>query len=83
MLSFVKIMEHVFAERFHPYRIRTDDGRSFDIRMPGLVLLGRDVLTLSTTFTDFPDVKKPYHDIPLTSVVAIEPLDSPVHQNSP
>ena len=83
MLSFIKIMEHVYAETFRPYRILTDDGRSFEIRIPGLVLLGRTMLTLSTTLTDFTDVKKPYHDIPLTSITAIEPLDSPVHHSSP
>jgi hypothetical protein len=74
-----EIMEHVFAEPFRPFRIHTASGRTFEIRHPEVVRMGRSTLTIFTPLAGIPDAKEPWYKISLMLIESIEPLDAPVH----
>ena len=44
----IDVLRHVFAEPFHPFRIRTLSGRTFEIHHPEAVEMGRSTLTIFT-----------------------------------
>ncbi len=46
MMTPREIMEIVFAEPFQPFRIHTASGRTFEVRHPEFVQMGRSTLTV-------------------------------------
>jgi len=74
----MEIVRHVFAEPFRPFRIHTASGRTFEIRHPEVVQMGRSTLTIYAPLADVPDAKEPWYKISLMLIESIEPLDAPV-----
>jgi len=72
------IVTEIFAEPFRPFRIHLASGRTFDVRHPEVVQLGRSTLTLFTPMVDIPDAEGPWYKISLTLIESIEPIPAPV-----
>jgi hypothetical protein len=52
MISFQRIASCVEAEPFGPFRITTTSGRTFEIRHPEIVQVGRSTITIFTFLSD-------------------------------
>ena len=70
-----KVLGHVTAEPFRPFRIRMASGQSFDIRHPEMILVGRTSVRIHTTNGVDPNEK--WHDTSRMLMETIEPLDAP------
>jgi hypothetical protein len=46
MISHQRMATYVHAEPFRPFRITLNGGRSFDIRHPEMIQLGRSTMTI-------------------------------------
>jgi len=82
MITDLSLLDYMTAEPFRPFRINTVGGRSFAIRYPEAIGLGRSSLSLSAWLADRPDAKGQWYDLPLTQVKSIEHLDAPALQNN-
>jgi hypothetical protein len=60
------------AVPFAPYRIRLNSGRTFEIRHPEMVHVGRTAMTI---FSFAGDITDPYERIEMVSLVMIERLE--------
>ena len=56
MLSSQEITNYVKAEPFRPFRIHMASGRTFDIRHPEMVRVGKASLVIFTFVSDSPDI---------------------------
>jgi hypothetical protein len=82
MMTPIEIVRHVFAEPFRPFRIHTASGRTFEIRHPEVVQMGRSTLTIFTPLAGIPDAQERGYKISLMLIESIEPLDAPVQPRS-
>ncbi len=72
-----EILGHVTAEPFRPFRIHTASGRTFAIRHPEVVQVGRTTLTIFTPLADdLHDAQSLWHKVSLMLIESIEPLDA-------
>lgn len=79
MMNYKEVMSHVTAEPFRPFRIHTASGRSFDIKHPEVVQVGKTTLTISVPLSDdIPDAEGLWYKLSLMLIESIEPLDAPV-----
>jgi hypothetical protein len=73
-----EILGHVTAEPFRPFRIHTASGRTFVIRHPEVVQVGRTTLTIFTPLADdIPEAEGLWYKISLMLIESIEPLNAP------
>ncbi len=70
------IMDHVLAEPFRPLRINMASGRTFEVRHPEFVMLGRNTLTVYAPPEGDPDGPQRWEEISLMIVESIAPLDA-------
>jgi len=76
MITFQRIAKYVGAEPFRPYRISLASGRTFEIRHPEMVQVGRTTMTISTFLSDDPeDAKERQVEVSLLLTESVEPLD--------
>lgn len=77
------IMDHVFAEPFRPFRIHMASGRTFEVRHPEFVQMGRSTLTVYAPHENDPDGPQRWEKISLVLIESIAPLDAaPVSSNA-
>lgn len=69
-----KLLDHVSAEPFRPFRIKMASGQAFDIRHPEMILVGRSSARVYTVTDD--DENEKWHDVSLMLMETIEPLDA-------
>jgi hypothetical protein len=70
-----RLMNHVSAEPFCPFRIKMAGGVSFEIRRPEMVQVGRTRAVVSTWMSDSNDaVEARDQEIPIDLIESIEPL---------
>lgn len=80
MITFQRIASYVGAEPFRPFRITTASGRSFDIRHPEMVQVGRTTITIFTILSDEPEMAKEGKvEVSLLLTESVEPLDAVTH----
>ena len=77
-MSAREVLNYVKANPFRPFRIRMNSGRTFDIRHPEMIRVGRDFFMLFTSVSDSPDVVDHWETASLLLVEAISHLDAPV-----
>ncbi len=78
-MNYKEVMSHVTAEPFRPFRIHTASGRSFEIKHPEVVQVGKTTLTISVPLSDdIPDAEGLWYKLSLMLIESIEPLDAPV-----
>lgn len=79
MITYQKIGSYVSAEPFRPFRIQMTSGRTFDIRHPEMVQVGRTTMTIFTFLSDNPgEAKERQVEVSLLLIESIAPLDATV-----
>jgi len=78
MITMQYVGDHAFAEPSRPSRIKLASGQSSEIRDPERIMV--DLTSVSIPFATGPDRDRPWHELPLSLLETIEPLDAPVHQ---
>ena len=77
MITYRGMGVYVDAQPFHPFRITTADGRTFDVRHPEMVKVGRTTMTIFTALADdaddTPNVPQ-FVEVSLLLTVSVEPL---------
>ena len=77
MISHQRMAGYVHAEPFRPFRITLNGGRTFDIRHPEMVQLGRSTMTLFTHLSDDPEAANERQiEVSLLLTESVEPLDA-------
>ncbi len=78
MMSYQKIGSYVTAEPFRPFRIHMASGRTFEIRHPEMVQVGRTTMTIFTFLSDDPaEAKERQVEVSLLRTESVEPLGTP------
>lgn len=76
MISHQRMASYVHAEPFRPFRITLNGGRSFDIRHPEMIQLGRSTMTIFTFMSDQPEeTKERQVEVSLLLTESVEPLE--------
>ena len=79
MITYQRIGRYVTAEPFRPFRIQMTGGRTFEIRHPEMVQVGRTTMTIFTFMSDDADqVTEQHIEVSLLLVESVEPLDAAV-----
>lgn len=74
MLSYVK------AQLFRPFRIHIVSGKTFDIRHPEMVKVGKTYLVVFTYVAEDPEIVDRWETVSLLLIENISHLDAPVGQ---
>lgn len=71
------IITTVFAEPFRPFRINMASGKSYEIRHPEVVQVGKSNLTIFTPLVEGEegDYGQPWKKVSLMLIESVEPLD--------
>jgi hypothetical protein len=80
MLSSQEVMRYVKAEPFRPFRIHMASGRTFDIRHPEMVRVGKASLVIFTFVSENPEIYDNWDTVGLLLIETISHLDSAVSQ---
>ena len=77
MISYQKIGNYVTAEPFRPFRIQMTSGRTFEVRHPEMVQVGRTTMTIFTFLSEDPgQAKERQVEVSLLLVESVDPLDA-------
>ncbi len=82
MMTPREVMLVIFAEPFRPFRIHTASGRSFEVRHPEFVQMGRSTVTVYAPPDSDPNGPQKWEKISLLLIESIAPLDAPVNSGS-
>ncbi len=78
MISFRRIASYVGAEPFRPFRVTTASGRTFEIRHPEMIQVGRATMTIFTFLNPDPgEANERQVEVSLLLTESVEPLDVP------
>lgn len=84
MLSYQKIGSYLTAEPFRPFRIQLTSGRTFEIRHPEMVSVGRTTMTIYTYLSDNEEqAKERQVEVSLLLTESIELLDAKAQSPKP
>lgn len=79
MITFQRIARYVGAEPFRPFRINLASGRTFEIRHPEMVQVGRTTMTIFTFLSNEPEeAEERQVEVSLLLTESVEPLDATV-----
>ena len=70
------------ATPFVPYRLRMNSGRTFDVRHPEMVKIGRSQVMISSYIGDATDIHERMDMVGLLLIEGIEPITAPPRLNS-
>ncbi len=73
-----EVLNFVQARPFRPFQIRMNSGRTFDIRHPEMVRVGRRDVLIFTFVSDSPDVYDKWQNVSLVLIESLTPLDAAV-----
>jgi len=73
-----EILNYVKAKPFRPFRIQMNSGRTFDIRHPEMVQVGRRDLLIFKFVGDSPEIYDRWDNISLVLIESLSPLEAPV-----
>lgn len=83
MITYQKIGNYVTAEPFRPFRIHLASGRTFEIRHPEMVQVGKTTMTIFTYMSDDPeDAKERQVEVSLLLTESVEPLGPTGHHQA-
>lgn len=81
MMTFRRVASYVGAEPFRPFRINMTSGKSYEIRHPEMIAVGRTTVHVFTALADEEsDGKDRQHELSILLIESIEPLDAAVTQ---
>jgi hypothetical protein len=73
-----EVLNYVQAQPFRPFRIRMNSGRTFDIRHPEMVRVGKRDVLIFTFVSDSPLVYDQWANVSLLLIESLAPLEQPV-----
>jgi len=77
MISFQRMASYVGAEPFRPFRVTLNGGRTFEIRHPEMIQLGRTTMTIFTFLSNEPEAARERQiKVSLLLTESVEPLDT-------
>ena len=71
-----EVLNYLQTQPFRPFRIRMNSGRTFEIRHPEMVRVGRRDLLIFTFVSDSPGVYDRWENISLLLIESLAPLDA-------
>jgi hypothetical protein len=77
-MSSREVLAYVNAKPFRPFRILMNSGRTYDVRHPEMIRVGRDFFMLFSFVSDTPDVVDQWETGSLLLVESISHLEAPV-----
>ena len=72
------VLTYVRAEPFRPFRIHMASGKTFDVKHPEMVRVGRTNLLVFSFVSDQPEVFDEWQSVSLMLMESISHLESPV-----
>jgi hypothetical protein len=75
MMTNQEIFRYLRAEPFRPFRIHMASGRTFDIRHPEMVRVGRNDLVVFSLVSDAPEIHDDWDTVSLILIESISHLD--------
>lgn len=73
-----EVLNYTNAQPFLPFRIRMNSGRTFDVRHPEMVRVGRRDLLIFTFISDSPDIYDRWENVVLLLIESLAPLEASV-----
>ena len=73
-----EVLNYLLTQPFRPFRIRMNSGRTFDIRHPEMVRVGKRDLLIFTFVTDSPNVYDRWENVSLLLIESLSPLETSV-----
>ena len=73
-----QVLSHVKAQPFRPFRLHMASGKSFDIRHPEMVKVGKSFLLVFSFATGEPEVIEQWETVSLMLIESIAHVDLPV-----
>jgi hypothetical protein len=72
-----ELLNYLQAQPFRPFRIRMNSGRTFDVRHPEMIRVGkRDALSF-TFVSDSPDIYDRWENVALLLIESLSSLETP------
>jgi hypothetical protein len=82
MMTAKRIVNYMAAEPFRPFRINLASGKTYEIRHPEMVQVGRTTMTVFTWMSDDDEEAKEHEqELSLILIESIEPLDTSLTQD--
>lgn len=78
MVTPAAVLSYLKAEPFRPFRIHMASGKTFDVRHPEMVRVGKSNLLIFTFVSDQPDVFDEWQSVSLMLMESISHLEIPV-----
>lgn len=72
-----ELLEYLNAQPFRPFQIRMTSGRTFDIRHPEMVKVGRSSLIVFTFVSDEPDIYDRWNTVSLMLIESVTHHEAP------
>lgn len=79
MITYQRVLDHVKAEPFRPFRIHMASGRTFDIRHPEMIKVLKNYILIFKAGSDTPDIPDEFDSVSLMLIESISHLEAPVH----
>jgi hypothetical protein len=73
-----EVLNYVQATPFRPFQIRMNSGRTFEIRHPEMVRVGRRDVLIFTFLSDSPGVYDRWENVSLVLIESLSPLEASV-----
>jgi hypothetical protein len=73
-----EILNYVQARPFRPFRIRMNSRRTYDVRHPEMVKVGRRDILIFTFVSETPEIYDRWDNVSLLLIESISPLEAPV-----
>ena len=74
MMPVRELVDHVLAEPFVPFEIHTASGRTFPVRHPEFVQVGKSVVTVYAPPENDPDGPQRWEKLSIMLIESIDPL---------
>jgi hypothetical protein len=78
-----EVLNHITAKPFEPFRIHTASGRTFEIRHPEFVQVGRSTLTVYAPPSNDPEAPEQWEKVSLMLIESLAPLNASVDSGGP
>jgi hypothetical protein len=78
MMTPQTVLTYVEAEPFRPFRIHMASGRTFDVRHPEMVRVGRSNLLVFSFVADSPEVFDEWQSVSLMLTESLSHVEAPV-----
>lgn len=74
-----QVLEYIKAQPFRPFRLHMASGKTYDIRHPEMVKVGKSFLLVFSYTSDEPEVLDHWETVSLMLTESISHLDAPVN----